>query len=127
MIMNVLVQQKKLFHKLTDVCILTEQLAEAVDRKDEVSVQMVLSMREEPLLHLMEIEDGIRSGLLTLPENDAIYMSALLHGAAPQSPLETQLSEQIAMNTRLLERVTALDKRISLKLGGKESYYNKYR
>lgn len=127
MILSALVQQKKLFSKLTDVATLTEQLAEAVGRSDEVSVQVVLSMRQEPLMHLVEIENGVRSGLLALTEEDAIEMSALLGGGAPTSPLEQKLADQIAMNARLLERITALDKRISLKMGGSESYYNKYR
>lgn len=126
-ILSALAQQKKRFAKLTDAATLTEQLADAADRNDEVSVQVVLSMRQEPLMHLAEIDKSIRSGLLTLPEEEAIRMHALLGGCAAESPAEQKLTDQIAMNARLLARIRTLDERISRKMGGSESYYAKYR
>ena len=126
-LLSALIQQKKIFALLTETAALTEQLAGAVDRDDEVSVQVVLSMRQEPLTHLSEMQNGIRSSLLTLAEEDAIALSALLSGGTPASPAEQPLADQVAANARLLERISTLDRRISLKVGGSESYYNKYR
>lgn len=125
---NALIAEKKRFDKLSAVRDLTAQLAEAVDRRDEVSVQMLLSMREEPLTHLAEIHESRRMQLPELSEETAIRLTGLLNGTVQAAnPLEEQLSAQVSMNHRLMIRITDLDKRISLKLGGSQSYYNKYR
>lgn len=122
-----LIELKRLFNKFSDVSTLTEQLASAVDHGDEVSVQVILSMRQEPLTDLANIQESIQTQLHSLSEEDAIYMNTLLSGGAPSTPEEKKLTDQLAMNARLLERITQLDKRISLKIGGSKSYYNKYR
>ena len=42
------VQEKRRYALLSELFDLTKQLAEAVDRNDEVTIQMLLSMREGP-------------------------------------------------------------------------------
>lgn len=117
-------KQNKEHIKLLEVVKLTEDLAQAIDRRDEVSVRMLLSEREEILLALQEIDSGIREGLLEQPEEDAIRLCALLNGAEPQGPEEEALSLQLGKNRQLLEKISAMDKRISTRLGGKRSFYN---
>ena len=126
-ILNALIQQKKRFSTLTDISTMTEQLAEALDRSDEVSVQVLLSMRQEPLSHLEEIQNNLRRDLHALPEEEAIYLHTLLGGGPAKTPIEQQLADQVATNMRVLQRITALDQRISITMGGSESYYTKYR
>ena len=43
------VQEKRRYALLSELFDLTKQLAEAVDRDDEIATRMLLSMREEPL------------------------------------------------------------------------------
>lgn len=119
--------KKRQFLLLTEVSDLTEQLAQAVDRVDQVSVKMVLSMRQEPCTRLQETEDTIQAKLLSLPEEDAIRMSELLNGAQAESQREEALCWQVAQNRRILEKLTETDRRVSLRLGGKGSFYKKYR
>lgn len=120
--------KKTQFIALNELTGLTEQLAQAVDRRDQVSVQMVLSMRQAPIMRLQEAEETLRSRLLTMPEETAARMCALLNGAGAEVPEEEPLCLQVAQNTRLLERITAVDKRISMHLGGgRRSFYNTYR
>lgn len=113
--------------KLIEVADVTRQIAEAVDRRDELAVQMLLGEREIPMRALYELEEGIRSYLLGLPEADAIRLNELLRGAPAATEEEQPLAEQTAKFRRLLSSVTEADKKLSLRLGGKRSFYNKFR
>ena len=113
--------------KLIEVGDVTRQIAEAVERGDSVAAQMLLGEREAPLLALRELEEGIRAYLPTLPEADAIRLNELLRGAEPATEEETPLAEQVTQFRRQLESVTAMDKQVSLRLGGKRSFYKKFR
>lgn len=120
-------QTRKQYIKLLEFFDLTQQLGEAVDRKDEVSVQMLLHMREDPVHSLQEIEAQLHSGVLKLPELEAIRAHELLTGAAPKSQEEGPLCEQVAQNRRLLDRAQELDRRISMRMDGRHSFYNTFR
>ncbi len=117
-------RQMALFVEILD---LTEQLDEAVGRRDAVSVNMLLSMREEPLQQAKELEDQAREYVLSLPEEAAIRVSGLLSGEKAEVPEEEQLADQVARNSRLLEKLRALDKKVSLQMGGSRSFYRTFR
>lgn len=119
--------EKRQFLALTELVGLTEELAQAVDRKDQISVKMVLSMRQEPCQRLQETDTAIREKLLKAPEDEAIRLSALLNGQPAESPREEALCQQVVQNSRLLKKITELDRQVSLRLGGKRSFYKKYR
>lgn len=124
---DLFLKSRKQYVKLLEFFDLTEQLAEAVDRQDEVSVQMLLHMREDPINSLKELEDQIHNGVLKLDEEDAIRAHQLLLGGAPQSEDEEALCKQIAQNRRLLDRSQELDRRLSLRIGNRHSFYTKFR
>ena len=124
---QLLLQARKQYIKLLEFFDLTQQLGQAVDRKDEVSVQMLLHMREDPVKDLKELEAQIHSGVLKLPEEDAIRAHQLLTGSPPEEEGETALCGQIAQNHRLLDRAQELDRRISLRIDGRHSFYSKFR
>ncbi len=121
------VRRRKQTIRLMETQDLTKQLLQAAERHDQVSVQMLLSMRQEPVMQLQELEDGILQRLREFPEEDAIRMNELLYGGAPQNAGEKALTEQVAQYRRLLESVVELDKKLSIKLGGRRSFYNTYR
>ncbi len=120
-------QKKKQAVKLHEIEDYTVQLAQALDCKDNVSIKMVLTMRQEPILRIGEIEEEIQAWLGSLPEETAIKYNGLLEGSEPENSEEAALSEQVKINRRLLERIVALDKRLSLRMGGKRSYYGAMR
>lgn len=124
---QLLLQARKQYIKLLEFFDLTQQLGQAVDRKDEVSVQMLLHMREDPVKDLKELEAQIHSGVLKLPEEDAIRAHQLLTGSPPEKEGEEALCGQIAQNRRLLDRAQELDRRISLRIDGRHSFYSKFR
>ncbi len=120
-------KERHLYVKLTEFENISIQLGEAVDRRDEVSVQMLLYMREEPASQLQEIDQYLRARLFELPEEDAIRGRELLEGAPPQDPEEARLCAQVSQNQRLLQRCMELDRRISTRVDGSRSFYTKYR
>ena len=113
--------------RLMEVADLTAQLAQALDRRDQVSVTLLLSMREEPLHLLEEMERDLRAHLLDLPQQDAIRANELLRGAQAETEEEAALCEQTARYRRLLESVSAQDRQLSLRIGGARSFYRTFR
>ncbi len=122
-----LLQKRKQMIRLNEVEDLTKQLGQALDRRDEVSVKMIIAMRQEPILRLEEIEGEIRGRLESVPEETAIRLAELLNGAEPDTPEEDALSAQVEKNRRLLERIVSLDKLISARVGGRYSFYRTFR
>jgi len=119
--------KKRQFLRLTEISELTAQLARALDSKDQVSVRMVLSMRQDPIRQAEELEQNMRSYLLTLPEEDAIRLNAILDGAEPKTQEEIPLCEQVGRNRRLLQEITQRDRSLSVRLGGNKSFYRMFR
>ncbi len=124
---DLFLKTRKQYIKLLEFFDLTQQLGEAVDRKDEISVQMLMHMREDPIHSLTEIEAQLHNGVLKLEEEDAIRAHQLLTGSEPQSKEEEPLCKQIAQNRRLLDRSQELDRRISLRMDKRHSFYSTFR
>lgn len=110
------VQQKRIYTLLNEVLDLSGQLAQALDRNDQTTVQMLVSMRKEPILQLSQARLALLEQREGLPEADRERFSALLNGAAAQTEAESPLAEQVQMNNRVLTRVLDLDKAINFKL-----------
>ncbi len=113
--------------KLIEVADVTRQIAEAVERGDVVAAQMILGEREQPVRQLRELEEGIRAYVMERPEQDAIRLNELLGGGEPETADEKALAEQVTQFRRILDSVLALDKQLSLRMGGSQSFYKKFR
>lgn len=113
--------------RLMEVSDLTAQLSAALERQDQVSVTLLLSMREAPLRQLEEMEADLRAHLLTLPQRDAIRAQELLQGAAAETRAEEPLCAQAARYRRLLQSVAEQDRALSLRAGGARSFYRTFR
>ena len=110
-----------------EVSELTRQILVAAERRDQVSVSMLLSMREDPVKRVGALDAECREYLQTLPQEDAIRAAELLNGAPPVNPDEIQLYEQLGQYRRLLESVVEMDRRLSVRMGGERSFYKKFR
>ena len=82
-------------------------------------------MRQDPLLRLEETEKTLKDRRRTLSEEDQERVKALLKGEEPRSSQERTFLEQAGKTRRLLERVVELDRRISLRMAGGQSFYKK--
>lgn len=117
------VQEKRRYALLSELFDLTKQLAEAVDRDDEIAARMLLSMREEPLEKMRQVEENLTRQRASLSEEDGRRLEELLSGAQARQAEETALSEQVGTNRRLLSQLVELDKRVNKKVTGEKSIY----
>lgn len=124
-LMDALVQMKRTGSLLNELEDVTRQIGEAIDRNDEVSLGMLVAMREEPLAKLQAADQAVRDQLEELADREeAAQLAAMLNGAPPADPaVKTQqmLFEQVAANNRRLRQVLELDHRLSQRLYRKDS------
>lgn len=123
--MDLTVLERKKYNYLGEVLDLTEQMAQTLDRNDQVSVRMLLAMRQDPILHLEEVSRTGKVRQESLSSEDQERVASLLAGAEPRGSEERMFLEQAGKTRRLLERVVELDRRISLRLAGDHSFYKK--
>ena len=58
-LMDAHVQLKRIYTALNEALDLTRQLADAVDRDDQISAQMLISMRQEPTDKLARAQQAL--------------------------------------------------------------------
>lgn len=115
-----------IYRKLNEIMGITRELAEAVDREDQVSVGMVLSSRQTPLLELQGLNAMVDLKRCDLSGGDkAAFDRLVTEGGAPKSPAEEKVARQVALNRRILEQLAELDQRVSEKLCREKSVYRK--
>ena len=118
--LKLLVQLKKRYSLLIQIDDLTQQMSDALNRDDEVSFQMLLSMRQEPILYLKESDKILLNLKSELPQNIVKRWQELENNAEPIDQEETLFKQQINQNRRLLERLVPFDNRILTVLKNKK-------
>ncbi len=124
-LLDLAVLERKKYNDLNEVLDLTRQLGEALDRNDEVAARMLVAMRQDPILHLEEVNATAKARRESLPPEDQDRVAALLAGAQAQDNSEKTFVEQVDRARSLLERVVELDRRMSLRIAGEDSFYKK--
>lgn len=117
------VQLKRIYTALNEALDLTRQLADAADRNDQVSTQMLVSMRQEPTDKLARAHQALEQQRRSLPEADAGRLEAILKGAAAESEAEAPLANQVSINQRVLRQLVDLDRVVNRKLAREKSIY----
>jgi len=121
--LDLTVLERKKYNYLSEVMDVSRQMGDAMDRSDEISMRMLLAMRQDPILGLEEIRRAIRVRKENLTPEDRERVDAVSDGVPPQDADETLYAEQLASVRRLLERVLELDRRLNRRLAGKDSFY----
>lgn len=126
-VMDALVQMKRTSNLLNELWDLTQQLGQSIDRNDQVSIQMLIAMREEPLGKLEAADQALREQLEALPNRSAAaQLAGMLNGGdavAPEMRSQQMLCEQVASNHRRLQQVMELDRLLNQRLGREKSAY----
>lgn len=121
-----LATERKCYAALTEVMELTQDLSDAVQRQDQVTVQMFLSMRQEPINQLKEYRSLQRKRCASLPEEESAALWKVLTGKGADGTGQIQeLEKVVGQNQSLLERIQQADRQVSVSLGGKKSFYSK--
>lgn len=121
--LDLTVLERKKYNLLSEVMDVSQQMGDALDRGDDVSVRMLVAMRQEPILGLEEIKQITAARLEDLSPEDRERARALREGAAPLGEEEETYSTQAGNARRLLERVLELDQRLNRRLAGDSSFY----
>ena len=121
--LDLTVLERKKYNLLSEVMDVSRQMGEALDRNDDVSVRMLVAMRQEPILRLQEVRQAEAARLESLAPEDRERAKALREGAGPQGEEEESFCTQAGSARRLLERVLELDQKLSRRLAGGSSFY----
>ena len=119
------VLERKKYNYLVELQDLTGQLAENLDRNDQVSVRMLVAMRQDPVRLLAAVDNSGKIRLAALSEEDRRRAGELLKEGQPRDDGERIFLEQAQKTRRLLEQVVAMDRRVSMKMAGENSFYHK--
>nr|WP_325231225.1 hypothetical protein [uncultured Oscillibacter sp.] len=122
-LMDAHVQLKRIYTALNEALDLTRQLADAVDRDDQVATQMLIAMRQEPTDKLAGAHQVLAQQRQTLPPADAERLAAILKGAAAETEAEAPLAAQVGVNQRVLKQLVDLDRVVNHKLAREKSIY----
>lgn len=117
------VNAKRIYLLLNEVLDLSVQLAQALDRDDQVTIRMLISMRREPIAKLEQARNVLLEQKAALPPEDAQRLGELLNGGEAKSAEEIDLVNQMRANDKLLKQVLELDKRLNQKLTREKSIY----
>ena len=115
--------QMRICAKLNETLGLSQELAEAVERQDQVSVKLLLSSRQKPILELQELYAAIKLKRCDLSGGDEKDFDRLVSGGAAETEEERPVAAQQAANQRLLERLIGLDRRLNEMLCKERSIY----
>ena len=115
--------QMRICAKLNETLGLSQELAEAVERQDQVSVKLLLSSRQKPILELQELYAAIKLKRCDLSGGDEEDFDRLVSGGAAETEEERPVAAQQAANQRLLERLIGLDRRLNEMLCKARSIY----
>lgn len=119
--MKLLVQLRKRYTALTETYDLTVQMGEALDRNDRTSFSMLLSMRQEPVLRMQELDGNIRRIVEIDAPDIEVRWQALVAGDTPRDADEQMVVNQMQKNKRVIDRLVPIDSRINRVLTERKS------
>ena len=117
-----LAAERAMYRALSEVQDITRELLDAVDRQDQVSVRLFLSMRQEQI-NLRDQKELLKKQCGGLPKEEGDLLRQILSGKKPAGVEGEALSLQVERNRALLERTLQADKALSRRLAGRESFY----
>lgn len=120
--------EKQMYLALSEVLDLTRELLDSLQRQDQVSVRLNLSLRQESVDQLNACRDALKRQVASLPPREQAALRGLLNGeSSGDSPSARALAQQVERNQALWTRVVQADQSVSRRMGGEHSYYQRQR
>lgn len=120
--------EQRNYTELVEIERLTKELADLLSRNDRDSVQLLLEMRQKEMDKASETKHKIYAILEVVDSEERKKMAALLNGCEPEES-DCELAQRLVAVSRqmesVLKRTIDIDKVISRKLAGKDSFYEK--
>lgn len=123
-ILNIHVLLRKKYNLLSEMSEVTQHVAESIDRKDQVVLVKFLTERNGILHKLTLIQGEIKASYENESKEDIKHIKALIQGKGQGNDKEEALKKQAIANEELYRQVVELDKRVNMRIAGKDSIYS---
>ena len=117
-----LAAERAMYRALSEVQDITRELLDAVDRQDQVSVRLFLSMRQEQINQLRDQKELLKKAMWRTAQGRGRSAAPDPVRKKPAGVEGEALSLQVERNRALLERTLQADKALSRRLAGRESF-----
>lgn len=118
-----LAAERAMYRALSEVQDITRELLDAVDRQDQVSVRLFLSMRQEQINQLRDQKELLKKQCGGLPKEEGDLLRQILSGKKPAGVEGEALSLQVERNRALLERTLPGGQGSEQAAGGERVFY----
>lgn len=126
MLVEILKEMQKKYMFIVEIERITREMGDALSRNDRESVQMLLGMRQDEMNKADVCIRNIECLLSALPPKEGGQVREWLNGSGnrtPDSPMAERLAEKGKSIQLALKRTIEADRHISIRLSGKDSYY----
>ncbi|MDD3141203.1 MAG: hypothetical protein PHX08_19845 [Lachnospiraceae bacterium] len=127
MLCEIMKQIQKKYSCVSEIHRLTEEVGTSLSRDDRVSVQMILAMRQDEMNASDECDKSIELLIESLQIEEQCKVRELLKldDINEADSIEGKKIIEIKRNIRMiLERCVQLDKAMSTRVAGKDSFYS---
>nr|WP_288830681.1 hypothetical protein [uncultured Clostridium sp.] len=126
MLVEILKEMQKKYMCIVEIERITREMGDVLSRNDRESVQMLLGMRQDEMNKADVCIRNIEYLLSALSPDDSSQVRAWLNGDEdrnPDNPMAAKLVEKGRSIKLALKRTIEADRHISMRLSGKDSYY----
>lgn len=126
MLIEILKEMQKKYQCIVEIEHITREIGDSLSRNDRTSVQLLLGMRQEEMDKADIYIRNINRLVSALTPVEAAQVRDWMKGnedRKPESPSEKMLVEKGNSIRLVLERTIDVDRHISTRLSGKDSYY----
>ncbi|EXG83357.1 hypothetical protein K413DRAFT_0023 [Clostridium sp. ASBs410] len=127
MLIEILKEMQNKYQCIAEIERITQEIGESLSRNDRTSVQILLGMRQEEMNKADIHERNMKCLVSALPLEEGVRIRDWLKGnndPKPANPIAERLVERGNSLQLVLKRVIEMDRHISTRLAGKDSYYN---
>ena len=126
MLIEILKEMQKKYQCIAEIERITKDIGDVLSRNDRTSVQILLGMRQEEIDQAEIAERNIHLLLSYVPTNEADLAMNWIKGNQEyisENPIIKKLVEKGNSIRMLVQRTIELDRHISMRLAGKDSFY----
>lgn len=125
-LVEILKEMQKKYMFITEIERITREMGDALSRNDRELVQMLLGMRQEEMNKADVCTRNVECLISALAPDEGSQVREWLNGKGggkPVSPTAEMLAEKVKSIQFVLKRTIEVDRLISMRLSGKDSYY----
>lgn len=126
-LLEILKEMQKKYACISEIERITREVGEFLSRNDQLSVQMLLGMRQEEMDRADVFDKNIRCLMSVLSTEEIIQVDNWVKGKEDWKPNEQTAVDIIEKGKniqKILKRIIEIDKYISMRIAGTHSFYN---